>query len=179
MHRRSLLQLSAFGAGLTAVPWARSESYLSVEDAQALIFPNAPLQQIMIAISASDAKAIKSRSKMTVHQLNPKLWKSAAGDWFWLDQVIGKHEFIDVAIGIGHEGGIRGIEILTYRESYGGEIRNPKWRSQFTGKTPASVPLKLDGPIKNITGATLSCRHITDAVNRWLATWDLVLRKHT
>ncbi len=27
------------------------------------------------------------------------------------------------------------MEILEYRESYGDEVRNPKWRAQFTGKT--------------------------------------------
>ena len=32
---------------------------------------------------------------------------------------------------------------MDYRETYGGEVRNPKWRAQFIGKTK-DAPLKLD-----------------------------------
>ena len=54
---------------------------------------------------------------------------------------------------------------MVYRETYGYEIRNDKWRAQFVGKN-ANSKLKLDDDIKNISGATLSCRHITDGVKR-------------
>ena len=64
---------------------------------------------------------------------------------------------------------------MDYRENYGSEIRNEKWRAQFTGKRHGAK-LKLEADIKNITGATLSCRHITDGVKRLLATHDLVLK---
>ena len=70
---------------------------------------------------------------------------------------------------------VRGLEVLDYRETYGGEIRNPRWRQQFVGKRPGAA-LKLDGDIKNISGATLSSRHVTDGVRRLLATYDLLLR---
>ena len=53
-------------------------------------------------------------------------------------------------------------------------MRNAKWRAQFAGKD-ARAPLKLDVDIKNISGATLSSRHITDGVKRLLATHALVL----
>ena len=51
-----------------------------------------------------------------------------------IDQVLGKHEFITIAVGIGSEVTIRGVEILEYRETYGYQVRNPEWRKQFTGK---------------------------------------------
>ena len=88
--------------------------------------------------------------------------------------MIGKHEFIDLAVGLGAQGQVKGIEILTYRESYGDEIMNPKWRDQFTGK--GAEVLVLDEQIKNISGATMSCRHVTDGVNRLTATWQQVLQ---
>jgi Na+-transporting NADH:ubiquinone oxidoreductase subunit NqrC len=64
---------------------------------------------------------------------------------------------------------------MEYRETYGYEIRNEKWRAQFVGKS-ANSTLKLDHDIKNISGATLSCRHITDGVKRLLAFYEVVLR---
>jgi FMN-binding protein len=43
---------------------------------------------------------------------------------------------------------------------------------QFVGKT-ASAPLKLDADIRNISGATLSSRHVTEGVRRLLATYEV------
>jgi hypothetical protein len=48
-------------------------------------------------------------------------------------------------------------------------------RKQFAGKT-AAAPLKLERDIRNISGATLSCRHIADGVKRVLATRDVALK---
>lgn len=45
---------------------------------------------------------------------------------------------IDYAVALSPEGSVKQIEILNYRESYGGEIRNPDWRKQFLGKTARS-----------------------------------------
>jgi FMN-binding domain len=83
--------------------------------------------------------------------------------------VIGKHLYIDYAVSI--EGGrVRRVDILAYRESYGGEVRSPSWLSQFVGKTSAS-PLKVGSDIRNISGATLSSMHVTEGVKRILAAY--------
>jgi Na+-transporting NADH:ubiquinone oxidoreductase subunit NqrC len=70
---------------------------------------------------------------------------------------------------------VKQIEVMDYRENYGAEIREGKWRSQFAGKTSKSK-LKLDDDIKNISGATLSCRHVTDGVKRLLAFYEVALK---
>ena len=46
-------------------------------------------------------------------------------------------------------------------------MRNAAWRAQFVGKN-ANSPLQLNVDIKNISGATLSSKHITDGVKRIL-----------
>jgi Na+-translocating ferredoxin:NAD+ oxidoreductase RnfG subunit len=96
--------------------------------------------------------------------------------WFIVDEVVGKHEFITYAVAIGTDGKLRGIEVLVYRETHGYQIREPQWRSQFQGKSLAD-PLKLDKDIRNISGATLSCRNVTDGVKRLLALHQLVLAR--
>lgn len=93
-----------------------------------------------------------------------------------VDEVIGKHELITYAVGIGADGAVRGVEIMDYRESRGGEVRDPRWRAQFNGKRNASA-LRLDDDIQNISGATLSCRHITEGVKRLLALHAAALMK--
>ena len=106
-------------------------------------------------------------------------WRVEAGGklagWFLLDEVYGKHEFITYAVALDATGTVRGIEIMDYRETHGGEVRNAKWRAQFTGKR-AGAPLRLDEDIQNISGATLSCKHIGDGVKRLLATYETVLK---
>jgi Na+-translocating ferredoxin:NAD+ oxidoreductase RnfG subunit len=95
--------------------------------------------------------------------------------FFIVDYVIGKHLVIDYAVALSPEGAVKQIEILNYRESYGGEIRNPDWRKQFVGKQPGSR-FALNNGINNISGATLSCRHVTEGVQRVLATYEVCLK---
>jgi hypothetical protein len=124
---------------------AYATTYLTIEQAQRAIFPGA---------SFTGAGA-------------PGVWRTSNGGTFVVDKVIGKHEYITVAIGINANGTVKQIEIMEYNESYGYEVRDAAWRAQFVGKNAAS-PLQLNVDIKNISGATLSSKHITDAVKRIL-----------
>ena len=101
-------------------------------------------------------------------------WKAQAADkllgLFVVDHVIGKHLYIDYAVALDPTGRVMRVEILQYRESYGGEVREPGWLGQFVGKTSSS-PLKVGSDIRNISGATLSSLHVTEGVKRILATY--------
>ncbi|MBI1181136.1 MAG: FMN-binding protein, partial [Alphaproteobacteria bacterium] len=103
-----------------------------------------------------------------------KAWRAPDGGWLIVDEVVGKHEFITFAVGIDAAGAVKDIEIMDYRESFGDQVRNAAWRAQFVGKTNESK-LKLGKDIQNISGATLSSKHITDGVRRLLATYEIVL----
>ena len=92
-----------------------------------------------------------------------------------VDEVYGKHEFITYAAAIDPDGAVIGIEIMDYRETHGGEVREPSWRVQFRGKR-SSDALELDADIANISGATMSCKHVTEGVRRLLALHDLALK---
>ena len=150
-------------------------TYLSAEQAQAVLFPGVALTQVPRTLTASETNAIEKASGLRVRVRALRLWRAPDGSWFIVDEVLGKHEFITYAVAMTPDGAVRQIEILDYRESYGDQVRNEKWRAQFSGKT-ASDPLKLDEDIMNISGATLSCRHVTDGVKRLLATHALVLQ---
>jgi Na+-translocating ferredoxin:NAD+ oxidoreductase RnfG subunit len=84
------------------------------------------------------------------------------------DAVVGKFELIGYAVGLDADGSVRQVEILSYRESHGHEIRLPAWRRQFVGKT-AAAPIRIGDDISNISGATLSCQHVTGGVRRIVA----------
>jgi hypothetical protein len=154
---------------------AYATTYLTVEQAQAAIFPGARMTSAEIALSDAARRDIERRSGVNVRRSDVRVWKVEGGGWFIVDDVVGKHEFITFALGLAPDGSVTGIEVMDYRESYGHEIRDRGWRQQFSGKT-ARDPLVLDRDIRNISGATLSCRHITDGVKRLLATYEVVLK---
>ncbi|MCG2632566.1 FMN-binding protein [Bradyrhizobium sp. WYCCWR 13023] len=132
--------------------------YLSIEEAQKEAFP-----------SATHFSEVQEG----------RVWKAEAGSkvmgFFVFDRVVGKHLFIDYAVALTPAGAVHKVEILEYRESYGGEIRSPSWLAQFVGKTNGSA-LKINGDIRNISGATLSSTHVTEGVKRILATYGSRVR---
>lgn len=152
-----------------------ANTYLTVEQAQQAIFPGSAVTPFGITLTPDQQKNIESRSGVRVRSRDLKVWKVSGGGWFLLDEVLGKHEYITYALGLSGGGTVKQIEILDYRETYGYEVREVTWRRQFIGKT-IQAPLKLDGDIRNISGATLSSRHITEGVKRLLATYEVALR---
>jgi Na+-translocating ferredoxin:NAD+ oxidoreductase RnfG subunit len=162
-------------AALSLVPAAaQAVTYLSTAQAQALMCPGLALRQDFRTLTAEQVAAIQRDSGVNVLTKDLKVWRASNGGWFIVDEVVGKHEFITFALALDASGAVRDVEILDYRESYGDQVRNPAWRAQFTGKRHGA-PLKLTGDIKNISGATLSSKHITDGVRRLLATYAIVL----
>lgn len=178
-RRYTLKALGAVVCGfvLPSANYAVAKTYLTVEQAKRSLWGGAGMRKMDITLSSSQKSAIKKASGVRVRNSDLQVWKTSSGGWFILDQVIGKHENIDMAFALTSSGKVKGMEILTYRESYGHEVRNANWRAQFHGRGP-STDLKLDREIKNISGATLSCAHITDAINRWTHTWSQVLRNY-
>lgn len=177
MKSRRFLKTSLLGtvgfllSGVTA----RAKTYLSPEQAAKILFPGQKLQKVPVTLTKAQQKSIRKASRVRVNHTTLNAYKTPGGEWLIYDEVIGKHENIDMAFAFDSRGGLKGMEVLVYRETYGHEVRNPSWKAQFRGKN-YTEHLKLDRQIKNISGATLSCRHITDAVNRLAHTWHQVLR---
>jgi hypothetical protein len=151
---------------------AYATQYLTVEQAQQAIFPGAAFIPAFVTINDAQRKEIERRTGVNVRARDQRVWRVSSGGFFIVDEVVGKHELITYATGLNADGSVRQIEIMDYRESYGYEIRNEAWRRQFVGRRD-SDPLKLDADIQNISGATLSCRHVTEGVRRLLALYDV------
>jgi Na+-translocating ferredoxin:NAD+ oxidoreductase RnfG subunit len=167
-----LLLLPLAPLALTAPAYA--VTYLTVEQAQTLMFEGHSLARDFRTLTAEQMQAIEKDSGVRVTNPNLAAWRDDSGDYFLLDQVIGKHEVINYALALDATGVVRQLEILDYHESYGGEVHLPAWRRQFVGKKHGS-PVELDKDIKNISGATLSCSHVTEGVRRLLSTYAIVL----
>jgi Na+-translocating ferredoxin:NAD+ oxidoreductase RnfG subunit len=131
-----------------------------------------------LSIDEARKQAFPSATNFTEVQPG-RVWKAEAGGrvagLFILDRVIGKHLYIDYAVALTPSGAVHRVEILQYRESYGGEINNQSWLAQFVGKTSGSS-LRINDDIRNISGATLSSTHVTEGVKRILAAYASRLR---
>ncbi len=169
-----LIFLPLAGIAIAGGP-AYATVYLSVEQAQNVLFPGATFHPEPLVFTQDQVRAIEHASGVHVLSKQLKVWRVSTGGWFIVDEVVGKHEYIPFALGLDENGAVKGIEILEYREAYGGQIRDPEWQKQFLGKAPGTK-LQLDKNIRNISGATLSCKHITDGVERLLATYEIVLK---
>ncbi len=172
---RSVFSFIALPAAALVAPSAFAVQYLNVTQAQQAIFPGKDFLAAPVKLTAAQHNEIEKKSRVRVLHDEQQVWRVSGGGWFIVDEVVGKHDFITYAVGLTASGSVKQIEVMTYRETYGYEIRNEKWRTQFVGKT-ANSRLKLDDDIKNISGATLSCRHITDGVKRSLAFYEVALR---
>jgi hypothetical protein len=129
---------------------------------------------LYLTIPEAQRRAFPSATNFMVVQTD-RIWRAEAGNrvigFFIFDRVIGKHLYIDYSIALDPSGRIRQVDILQYRESYGGEIRSPSWLAQFIGKSNAS-PLQVGNDIRNISGATLSSHHVTEGIKRIMTIAD-------
>ena len=152
---------------------AYSADYLTESDARKILFPDAiEFTKKDVTLSEDQISKIKELSGVRQRNKNPSIAIAKSKEkilgLIFIDDVVGKHEFITYAAAVDPEGRVLGIEIMTYRETHGGEIRQESWRKNFKGKI-LSDPFKLDKDVPNITGATLSCRNVLDGVKRLLA----------
>jgi Na+-translocating ferredoxin:NAD+ oxidoreductase RnfG subunit len=171
-----------FTASLAVIAAAPGHAaiYHTVESAQKACFPDATeFVNAEVKLTKDQMKAIERDSGVRVRLDTQRVWRATKNGaflgWFIVDEVLGKHEFITWALALNADGRVKSIEVMEYRETYGYEIRNTDWRAQFLGKKHGA-PLKLDDDIRNISGATLSCRHITDGVKRLLSFYEIVLQ---
>ena len=166
-------------AALPALPVIAAE-YLSVETAQREFFPYAErFDELTLSVTREQKQIVAALAGPQPPHGKLRIWRAELGTQVlghvFVDEVIGRQDFITYAAAIDSTGKLSSIEILTYRESHGGEIRNTAWRKQFAGRESLSQ-LRFQTDIKNIAGATLSSEHVTQGV-RWLvALWQTILQ---
>lgn len=177
---RAVGGLAALPAAL--VPMAAfATDYMNAAEAQRLMFPQATaFAPLPVGLTPEQGSQLASRLGKPVSTSFWKITSAMAGDkllgYVVTDNVIGKAELISYAVGLTAAGEILDVQILAYREDHGGEVRTKAWRQQFVGKS-AAAPLRVGDDIANISGATLSCTHLTEGIRRIAAYAQLAFAK--
>jgi hypothetical protein len=151
-----------------------ADEYLTIEQAQALIFPGETFVQSHFVLDDAQIAALVRATGAPLARRQVRLWKTSAGGWFFLDHVIVKGDRIVYAVGLNAAGAVQGVEILACLALYDG-IRRGAWRTQFVGKSNADAA-HLEH-IKGVSGSTLSSNNIKSGIKRVLAVHELFLAK--
>ena len=85
-----------------------------------------------------------------------------------VSNVLGKDQPITFLVAIDPADRLKDVDILVYREPYGGEVAYEPWRRQFRGRS-ARDSLRVGKEIRSISGATISVHAVTLGVRRLLA----------
>ena len=109
-----------------------------------------------------DRLQVDTASVLRVSRADSLLGFAAVGN------VVGKDQPIIFLVAIDPTDRLKDVDILVYREPYGGEVAYEPWRRQFRGKS-ARDSLRVGKEIRSISGATISVHAVTLGVRRVLA----------
>ena len=174
--------MGALGAliGVAPVQVVIATEYLSVEAVQKALFPQADrFGEVVLSLSPAQRERVAGLAGPQPPHRSLRAFRALHGDqllgFVFIDEVIGKEDFITYGVAIDANGRLSAPEVLAYRESHGSEIRNAAWRQQFAGRRGLDQ-LHVQTDIKNIAGATLSCEHVTEGVRWIVALWQVALQ---
>lgn len=135
---------------------------------------NAVLSKQVMNIDPAIAARVRARSAQPVYDRVIVHEASLNGKpigYGIVDDVRGKAQPITYMTLFKPDGTIADIEVLVYRESYGGEIQYQTFRRQFRGKS-ASSPLRIGNDIENVAGATISSNAIANGAKKIAVLFD-------
>ena len=98
MHPDSRISIIPVAAVMVCMP-AHSLVYMSVEEAQQVMFRGQTLTAMPVVLSAADMAAIERDSGVRVYPGSLRAWKADDG-YFFVDDVIGKHDLITYAVAL-------------------------------------------------------------------------------
>lgn len=85
--------------------------------------------------------------------------------YLYLSKAASRSDVIDYMVIFSPDLKILKVQVLVYREDYGGEVGSKRWLKQFIGKSNGEA-MKFGHDIQNISGATISARSMTQGVSQ-------------
>ncbi|MBG7630093.1 MAG: FMN-binding protein [Bacteroidetes bacterium] len=97
--------------------------------------------------------------------------------YYYFGQAYGKADYFDFIVIFDKNLIVSKVKVLVYREDHGGEVGSKRWLKQFIGVT-TEKHLKYQDDIVGISGATISVKSMTNAVNKLLKTVHILQTKN-
>lgn len=90
-----------------------------------------------------------------------------------IDEELGQHMPITFGVKISPNGTVERVEVMVYREAYGSEVKEARFRAQYTGKSAADAA-RFREDVVAISGATISSKAMSAGIARALALVSIV-----
>src|SRR3954470_17881483 len=111
MMRSRFLLLPVAAVVVAAAP-AQAVNFLTVEQAQSLLFPDATLTPADFTMSEHQVDQLINVTGATVFRSKVRAWRASDGGWFFVDQVPGRDDRVTYALALDRTGRVRGVEVL-------------------------------------------------------------------
>ena len=169
---------------LPAAAWA-DQIFLSEADApRALFGDGVAAEHKTLQISDAElAELSRQLGRKVEARAYPYLEVSGPGGasrpllgYIFLIDVMGQNLPITFAVGVKADGAVQDVQVMVYREPHGAEIRERRFRAQFSGKH-LGQPLVVGKDIDAISGATISSHSAAYAVRKGLGLTDILRRR--
>jgi Na+-translocating ferredoxin:NAD+ oxidoreductase RnfG subunit len=155
-------------------------------DVEEILESEFPSQSIISMQKYKLPSKLKSQTEKQVQQKFFKdyiyLWKICSSDsiagYALLDNTYGKSLPITFLVIFSPDGEIRRMDIIRYREPYGGAIASRRWLDQFIGKS-ADHEFKVDKDVDSISGATISVLSVTRAAHKLVLILNQLITKNS
>lgn len=170
----ALLFTAAISGAGVGTPARAQEVLLSRAEALHEIFPEAAREaRETRALSDADRAALHRALGRPVAERSVEVSRVLDGagtllGYAVVTEEVGKYQPITFMVGVTPTLSVRGVEVMVYRESRGGDVKRQRFLSQYRGKTTAD-PIDANRDIVNIAGATISVRAMNAGVRRVLA----------
>jgi hypothetical protein len=164
---------------LSPQPAAAQATYYTPRSLLADFFPQSQVVSFQkFQPTAEQRSRIEQRLGAELPKPSYTIYIAKTGDnidgYALLDEEPGQHLPISFAVKLSPRGAIERQEVMVYRERYGDEVRDPRFRQQFIGKTAADA-LRPNEEIIAVSGATISSRAMAIGVRRCLILVDELL----
>ena len=179
MNRKICLKLTLICAFLWIAPDLSARVYLTPEEALEIAFPHADAVERKLEIVLPDKKArieeLSHAGKVSrIFRYYAGIQNGAPVGYAVIADASGKNRSFTFLLVVGPTGSVKMVEILSYHDTHGMEVRQGWFREQYKGKTVAD-PIRLNEDIRNVSGATLSCRALTEGVRIALASLTIMV----
>lgn len=176
--KKTLFILSLVLSACPSISFA--QHYYAPKEVLAYLFPDSKtvvFEKKSLAPKQVDSirKSLRTKDIKTDWTIYIAKSKNKTDGYAIIDNVIGKEKPITYVVSISPEGVVNEVEILEYRESHGGQVKNKAYRKQFVGKSP-SDPLQIGRDIRHVSGATISSKSIAFGVKRALMVWEVLYK---
>jgi hypothetical protein len=156
---------------LGATPPARAEvAYYSTRSVLLAFFPKSErVTYRTLVLDAPTRKRLESRlgyvPALDRYTVFVAMTQGRIDGYAVIDDEKGLHEPITFATKLSPQGAVERVEIMVYREPRGDEVRDPRFRKQFEGRTSRDA-LRLGRDIDAVSGATISSASLAVGVRR-------------